>query len=69
MNRNVFRPSLKESGVCATLRWLGRLLHKRVSAEQKARSPMVQNLVLGAQRIKLLADLRVPVEVCGWSLH
>ena len=65
LNKNAFRPDLKESSVCVALRWSGRLFHKRGAAEQKARSPMVQSLVLGTRRSELFADLRVQVEVWG----
>ncbi|CAB1448937.1 unnamed protein product [Pleuronectes platessa] len=42
-----------------------RPFHRRGTAEQKARSPMVRSLVLGTQRSELLVDLRVRVEVWG----
>ena len=47
VKRCVLSPFLKVSTDCGALRWLGRVFHSRGAAEQNARSPMVQSLVLG----------------------
>ena len=46
------------------LSWVGRLFQRRGAAEQKARSPMVESLVLGTWRSRVFVDLRVRVVDC-----
>ena len=53
--------------VCGALRWSGRAFHSLGAAEQKARSPMVRSLVLGALRVCEAADRRV--RVGGWEVR
>ena len=48
LNKYVFRSCLKTSVVCGALRWSGRAFHSLGAAAEKARSPMVRSLVLGA---------------------
>jgi len=56
---------LKASAVCGALKWSGRVFHSLGSAEEKARSPMVQSVVLGTWRVVLVAERRVHEEIWG----
>lgn len=58
------RPHLRESTDCGVGRWSGRTFHRLGEAEQKARSPIIQSLVLGFRRYAE-TEQRVRVEHCG----
>ena len=67
MKRWVLRPLLKESADCGALRCGGRAFHSSGAIEQKARSPMVRNLVFTGLRRLVFEERRLRVEGCRES--